>query len=214
MGGMNEVPMSGRRAQAARNDDRILASARAVFVADPTAPIAAVAKHAGVGISALYRRYPSKEDLLRRLCADGLDRYIANAEAAVADDGDPWESFAGFMRRAVDLDSSSLTQRLAGTFTPTEALWRAAERAGELNVALFDRTQRAGAIRADADVNDLGVILEQLASIRLGDDERRLALRHRYLELFLAGLRAPANPELPAPPPSTAELTVRWTPPA
>src|SRR5215218_7153279 len=73
-------PLSGRRAQAARNDERILKAAREVFIANPSAPIADVAKSAGVGISALYRRYPSKEDLLRQLCADGLRRYIAAAE--------------------------------------------------------------------------------------------------------------------------------------
>jgi AcrR family transcriptional regulator len=67
------TPLSGRRKQAARNDGIILDAARAVFVADPTAPIAAVAERAGVGISALYRRHGSKEDLLRRLCGDGLD---------------------------------------------------------------------------------------------------------------------------------------------
>jgi hypothetical protein len=38
-------------------------------------------------------RYASKEDLLRRLCGDGLKVYIA-AEAALADEGDPWEAFA------------------------------------------------------------------------------------------------------------------------
>jgi AcrR family transcriptional regulator len=42
-----------RAAQAARNDQAILDAAREVFVADPTAPIAAVADRAGVGISAL-----------------------------------------------------------------------------------------------------------------------------------------------------------------
>ena len=115
-----KAPLSGRRAQAARNDDRILEAAREVFVANPEAPIADVAKRAGVGISALYRRYPSKEDLLRTLCADGLDRYIATVEAALADAGDPWEAFASFMRSAVDNDSTSLTLHLAGTFTPTE----------------------------------------------------------------------------------------------
>ena len=55
-----------------------------MFVANPEAPIAAVAERAGVGISALYRRYASKEDLLRRLCADGLARYIAAVEEALA----------------------------------------------------------------------------------------------------------------------------------
>src|SRR5215467_8622986 len=76
-------PMSGRQAEAARNDQRILESARAVFVADPGAPITAVAKHAGVGISALYTRYGSKEELLRTLCTDGLVIVITETEAAI-----------------------------------------------------------------------------------------------------------------------------------
>src|SRR4051795_11193683 len=96
---MEATPRSGRRAQAARNDQRILAAARDVFIENPSAPIADVAKLAGVGISALYRRYPSKEDLLRELCADGLRRYISAAEAAAADDADPWQTFASFMQR-------------------------------------------------------------------------------------------------------------------
>src|SRR5262249_22290945 len=116
------TPLSGRRAQAARNDRLILEAARAVFVADPAAPISAVAEHAGAGISALYRRYASKEDLLRHLCLDGLHRYTAAVEAAVADEGDPWTAFATFMRRVVDADTHALTLRLAGTFTPTEEL--------------------------------------------------------------------------------------------
>src|SRR3712207_6188933 len=41
------TPLNGRRAQAAENDGRILDAARAVFVADPGAPIAAVAARAG-----------------------------------------------------------------------------------------------------------------------------------------------------------------------
>ncbi len=45
---MPTAPMSGRRAQAARNDELIMNAAREVFVADPTAPIAAVAERAGV----------------------------------------------------------------------------------------------------------------------------------------------------------------------
>jgi AcrR family transcriptional regulator len=206
------VQSGGRRAQAAENDGKILDAARRVFVADPDAPIAAVAREAGVGIGALYRRYPSKEGLLQALCADGLGRYIAAAEAAVADEGDPWAGFCGFMRAAVDADASALTQRLAGTFTPTAVLYAAAERAGELNRALFARVRDAGAIRPDADVNDLGPLLEQLASFRLGDDARTHALRRRYLEIYLDGLRAPGGGLLAAPPPTADELTARWTP--
>lgn len=203
---------SGRRAQAAANDTRILEAAREVFIANPSAPIAEVAKRAAVGISALYRRYPSKDDLLRELCADGLRRYISAAEAAAADDGEPWAAFAGFMRRVVDAEAASLTQSLAGTFEPSEDLYRAAAYAGELNVKVFERARNAGVIRADADVSDMGLIFEQLASIRLGDRERTHALRRRYLALVLDGLRAASDDPLPGPPPSGDELTSRWTP--
>jgi AcrR family transcriptional regulator len=202
----------GRIAEAARNDAKILESARAVFVADPEAPIAAVAKHAGVGIGALYRRYSGKEALLRALCADGLRRYIEAAESALADEQDPWRAFAAFMHREVDADASSLTQRLAGTFTPTPDLYEAAARAGELNVRLFERAQRAGEIRPDASVNDLGPILEQLASLQIGDAGRSRALRHRYLELVIDGLRTGSGDPLPAPAPTDDELQRRWAP--
>src|SRR5690348_17109685 len=102
---MPDTPRTGgRRAEAARNDTRILAAARAVFIEDPGAPIATVAARAGVGIGALYRRYGSKEELLRRLCAAGLRDYIAAAEAALAASDDPWERFAMFMQRAVDAE--------------------------------------------------------------------------------------------------------------
>jgi AcrR family transcriptional regulator len=207
---VDSPPLSGRRAQAARNDERILQAAREVFVANPEAPIAEVAKRAGVGISALYRRYPSKEDLLRRLCADGLQRYIDAVQAAVDDEGDAWEAFAGFMRRAVDADSNSLTLRLAGTFTPTPELYEMADHAQRLNRRLFARTKEAGAIRADADVNDVGSILEQIAALRLGDAERTTAIRRRYLTIMLDGLRTPEPSTLPAPPPTWDEVTARW----
>src|SRR6516225_2056903 len=121
--------LSGRRAQAARNDQLILDSARAVFIADPSAPITAVAKHAGVGISALYSRYGSKEELLRKLCRDGLQRFVDETEAALADEREPWPVFTDYMCRLVDADTSSLTLALAGQFAPTEDMFELAERA-------------------------------------------------------------------------------------
>lgn len=205
------TPLSGRRAQAARNDRLILEAARAVFVADPAAPISAVAEQAGVGISALYRRYASKEDLLRHLCLDGLHRYTAAVEDAVADEGDPWTAFATFMRRVVDADTHALTLRLAGTFTPTEELYREAARAQELNVRLIERTRAAGALRADVEVEDVSMVLEQLAAIRLPDFARTLELRRRYLALFLDALHLPSPAPLPGPPPTWEEFQARWS---
>ena len=207
---MRQQPGSGRQAEAARNDQLILDAARAVFVADPAAPVSEVARRAGVGIAALYRRYPSKEDMLRKLSGDGLHRYIAEAEAALADDRDAWTAFAAFMTRVMQADTLSLTQSLAGTFTPTEELYRDAARAQELNVALFERVRAARAIRPDVTVDDIGWILEMVASVRGGGAERTAELRERYLTLLLDGLRTPDPSALPGPPPTWTEISERW----
>jgi AcrR family transcriptional regulator len=205
------APLSGRRAEAARNDERILEAAREVFVADPGAPIAAVAERAGVGMSAVYRRYASKEELLRKLCGDGLERYIAAAEAALEDSGDPSNAFATFMRSIVDADTHSLTLRLAGTFEPTEELYRRSAYAEELNVRLLERAQAAGAVRRDLTVDDLTFLFEQLAAVRVRDEQRTRELRHRYLALLLAAIRTSPEVPLPAPAPTWEEVRERWS---
>jgi AcrR family transcriptional regulator len=200
---------SGRQAQAARNNELILESARAVFTADPDAPIAAVAEHAGVGISALYRRYRSKEELLQKLALDGLRRYIAEAEAALADEGDTWTAFETFMRRCVDAGTSSLTLRLAGSYAVTEELGREGARAFEVTQRLVERARTAG-LRPEIEVGDLSLLFEQLQAVQLRDAERTSLLRHRYLALLLDSLRlAPARP-LPGPAPRWEEIRSRY----
>jgi AcrR family transcriptional regulator len=207
------APLNGRRAQAIRNDQVILDAARAVFLRDPGAPIAAVAQQAGVGISALYRRYAGKEELLQSLCADGLRRYIAVAESCLGDEADPWLAFAGFLTGLVEQDVHSLTVRLAGTFTPTDELHRLAEEATKLAGRLWRRARTAHAIRADLQLNDLPMLLEQMAAIHGGSADRTWVLRKRYLALLLDSLRPEAaQSRLPGRPPSNSELGARWQP--
>jgi AcrR family transcriptional regulator len=202
--------LSGRRAEAARNDEAILAAAREVFVADPDAPVSEVVERAGVGISSLYRRYRSKEDLLRKLCGDGLQRYVAIAQDAVADDGDPWESFSTFMARVVEADVHALTRSLAGRFAPTAELERAARLADELNRKIVARAQAAAVVRDDVEPDDLTYVLEQIASLHGPTPERTAQLRARYLAIQLDGLHAPARTPLPGPAPTTEEQHARW----
>ena len=203
--------LSGRRAQAARNDDAILTAARTVFIAEPDAPIGVVARAAGVGISALYRRYPSKEALLATLCLDGLRQFVAIAHAA-REVTDPWEGFVGFLRGIVDADVHSLTVHLAGRFTPTPEHRALATRAGVLADGILHTAQQAGAVRSDVESTDLPMIYEQLAAIRLGDAERIRELRRRYLDMQLAGLRSEAGSygALTGRSPTDAELGARW----
>jgi AcrR family transcriptional regulator len=206
-------PLSGRQAEAARNDRRILESARAVFVADPGAPITAVAKHAGVGISALYTRYGSKEELLRTLCTDGLVIVTNETEAAierVKKGEDRWAVFADFMRHLVDADTSSMTRAFAGKFVPTPDMFALANRSSELFdhfFALIRDLLRPGIV-----AHDVSLVFELVAAIKFSSAERTTELRHRYLAVILDGLRAGNRDTLPGPPPAWPELSERWIP--
>ncbi len=206
--------LAGRRGQAARNDAAILDAAREVFLADPKAPVAAVAERAGVGMSALYRRYPAKEDLLRRLCHDGLRRWIEEAEA-VETEPDAWKALVVFLERIVDADVHSLTVHLAGTFTPTEEMGRDARRAGEMMGRLVERAHATGRLRRDVVADDFGLVLEGCAAVRLPDPERTRELRRRFLSMVLDGVTGAdvAGDDaaaLPGPAPQPGELNWRW----
>jgi AcrR family transcriptional regulator len=215
--------LSGRREQAARNDEVILRAAREVFLDDPGAPIAAVAQRAGVGISALYRRYQGKEDLLRQLCHDGLRQFLAIAQQARAN-LDDWAAFAAFLTGVVDADVHSLTVHLAGTFTPTAEMEQDARAAQDIADALLERARASGRLRPGIVSGDIALILEGCAAIRLPDPERSRQLRMRHLAILLDGLQTGAGPpaggsatepggetaSLPGPAPRPGELNYRW----
>jgi AcrR family transcriptional regulator len=161
-----------------------------------------------VGISALYSRYGSKEELLRTLCHEGLKVFVTPTEAALADDRDPWLVFEDYMRRLVEADTSSLTLALAGSFRPTEEMTALAERANELSARLF--TRFVAVLRPGVEVHDLSLVFELVAAVKLGSPERTAQLRRRYLEAILDGLRAENREPLPGPPPDWREINQRW----
>ncbi|MFF4272716.1 TetR/AcrR family transcriptional regulator [Streptomyces sp. NPDC001536] len=64
------------RSDAERNRARIAAAARGVFARDgPAASMASVAREAGVGIATMFRRFPTKEELVAAVFADHMDTY-------------------------------------------------------------------------------------------------------------------------------------------
>ncbi|WP_328388097.1 TetR/AcrR family transcriptional regulator [Nocardia sp. NBC_00416] len=201
------TPLPGRKAQAARNDSLVLEAAREVFLAEPKAPIAAVAERAGVGISALYRRYPSKEVLLRTLCHEGLRRYNAEADAALAEP-DGWRALVGFLERVVDADVHSLTVHLAGTFAPDPAMMPDVEHSEEVITELIRRAHQSGTLRPEIIPQDVGLVLEACAAVSTPDKDRTAQLRRRVLGVLVDGLRA--DGDLPGPPPRPGEFAWRW----
>lgn len=200
-----------RRPQAERNDRAVLDAARWVFMQDPEAPVSAVARAAGVGIGGIYRRYRSKHELLRTVCADGLRRRIAIADSALTGSEDPWQVFETYMRGMCEADVHALTTRLAGTFPADEELLALGAQADALDERVFRHARGSGVLRPDVHAHDIALVLEQISAIRLGEGPRTDVLRHRYLTLLLDGMRATAAVgRLPGPPPTAEELASRW----
>jgi AcrR family transcriptional regulator len=204
------VVRRGRYAEAERNNAAILEAARDVFLADPTAPISAVAKRAGVGIGALYHRYAAKEDLLATLCLQGQDRYLAEVRDALGVTDDPWEAYVVFLRRIVAADTHSLVVRLAGTFTPTAEHLARAEQMEELGTQLFQRAKGTGKLRADVTFMDVSFLLELIAKSSLDTPERTAELRQRQLAILIDGLAAVHAEPLPGASPTWHEQRRRW----
>jgi len=207
---IRRVPLRGRQAQAAVNDRTILQAAREVFLADPTAPISAVAERAGVGIGALYHRYNSKEDLLRTLCRRGQDIYVTEVERALASESEPWEAFVAYLQRIVAANTHGLTVRLAGTFTPSAEQLDLAERMRAMGVELFERVRGSGALRPDITYLDIEYLLEFLSTVKLGNAERSAELRQRHLTVIIDGLHNDHTTPLPGEPPTWEEQLERW----
>lgn len=204
--------LRGRQREALANDDRILAAAKALLTSNPRASMADIAAHAGVGVASLYRRFPSKDDLARRLCRDTMNRIATIAEEATRrGEEDPWASFAAFLHDAIAAGAGSL-RALAGTFRAGADVNAVAE---EMNSAierlLFD-VQAAGAVRADLTAQDVTMVFEMLNAIYVGNDTRRAALRDRYLALIMASLSSDAATPLDAPPPTWDEIVSAWNP--
>jgi NAD(P)H-dependent FMN reductase len=174
-----ESLLSGRQAQARRNDERVLAAARAVFVElGAQAPVSAIAERAGVGVGTLYRRYPTKEDLIRQLCVSTMERTIDQAAAALAAP-DAWAGFADFVSGCVRQGVGTMAH-LAGHYEVTADVWEIAQRLNAALQAVIDRAHREGPLRPGVSATDLTDIFRLL-----GLAEQR----ERLLALALDGLR-------------------------
>lgn len=184
------------RADAARNAERILRSAREVFAeSGPDAQLGEVAQHAGVGIRTLYRRFPNKAVLTKAALEQSIAEYIAPAiEQALLDD-DPLRALTSVIDAAM-----SLAAREHNTLA-------AARRAGAVIsdvigpyyaslTLLTQRAQEAGRIRADLVPDDLPRILAMLFSLLWTMDPASDGWR-RYLSLILDGLSPAAATPLP-----------------
>ncbi len=94
------------RADAQRNHDRIVEAARQVFREQGyDAPLDQIAKLAGVGPGTLYRRFPTRDDLIDAVMQSWVDQVESTTEKALAHEGGPREVLLNWFEEYVRLIS-------------------------------------------------------------------------------------------------------------
>jgi AcrR family transcriptional regulator len=196
---------SGRlRADAARNRDAIVAAARLVFGEQGLdASLDEIARTAGVGNATLYRRFPSRADLIAEVFADRLREHAEAIEAAAAEP-DAWSAFASYVEAAcrIQVHDRGLADLVTMQLSHAPALEAMQDRAYRGFVRLVRRAKRAGTLRADFEPQDLLIVLMANAGLveRAGAASEDASARLTHL--LLDGLRTGAATPGPRPPSS------------
>ncbi len=169
------------RADARRNLERVLDAATEAFAASgPDVSIDEIARRAGVGHGTVFRRFPTKDDLMFAVIERHVAEMRAIAEEALAAD-DPGEAFVDFVRRVAELAMS--TPGLHKCVVHCGEKPGAAE-LEELGRKVVARAQRAGAVRRDLKPEEVGPLV-RAALLAAPPGQWR-----RYLDVVLDGLRA------------------------
>lgn len=192
---MTDVADRPLRADAARNAERILRAARDVYgEMGADAPMEAIARRAGVGERTLYRRFPTKGDLINA----ALDQSIAEDLTPVIEkartDKDPMRGLVALIEAAISLGARE------------HHMLTAARRAGalrsdvsaELNQALAELVARgrdAGVIRADVVADDLPRFIAMLYGVLSTMDSDSDGWR-RYVTLLIDSISTGARQRL------------------
>jgi AcrR family transcriptional regulator len=96
----NGMPRSGPlRVDAQRNLEHVLRAAREVFgELGYGAPMEDIARRARVGVGTVYRRFPSKDVLVRRIAEEETARLTEQARTALGQENEAWSALARFLR--------------------------------------------------------------------------------------------------------------------
>ena len=179
------------RRDAERNRQRILEAASEIFTERGLdVSLDEVARHAGVGVGTVYRRFRSKEDLVEALFMDRIEEVAALAEQA-GEKADPWSGLVCFMEQMTAMLAGDLGLRQMLMFATygRDKVWYARQRNAPLVTRLVERAQAAGQLRSDLKQTDIPFLVFVLTEAAQLAREVSPEIWRRYLAVVLDGLR-------------------------
>ncbi|SEO42108.1 TetR/AcrR family transcriptional regulator [Actinacidiphila rubida] len=207
------------RVDAQRNLEHVLRAAREVFgELGYGAPMEDVARRARVGVGTVYRRFPSKDVLVRRIAEEETARLTEQARTALGQEDEAWSALARFLRTSAASGAGRLLPpqvlRVQGSPGATDEPVRVPQQrtrpgadhspaaaAGPgrdtegvpalLDVVgqLVDRARESGELRGDVSVADVLLVIATAAP-PLPDAAQQAAASDRLLDILLEGLRS------------------------
>jgi AcrR family transcriptional regulator len=212
------TPGEGRalRRDAEENRLRVIRAAREVFASQGLgAGFNDIARHAGVGVGTVYRRFPDKATLVREALEEPLTRILEVADDAIATEP-AWDGLLLLVGHAADLLAANLGLRdvALGPGQLAPELDEAAGRVAPYLEELLRRAQEEGSVRPGVTPEDFTMLFFMITELAIhAADTHPLAYR-RYLTIFTDGLRASrADEPLPEPlaPEDADAVARRWT---
>jgi AcrR family transcriptional regulator len=179
------------RKDAERNRQLVIDAARELFASRGLeATLNDVAHYAGVGVGTVYRRFPTKEELIEAIFEDGINQLTSLAESALRQD-DSWQGFVWFVEQMCEITATDRGMREIA-FSKTnggERVEAARVRLVPQLTKLVERAQVDGYLRPCLSPTDMPIfgLLAGTVSEFAGHVDAQLW--RRYVAILLDGIR-------------------------
>ncbi|MGW7694321.1 TetR/AcrR family transcriptional regulator [Streptomyces asiaticus] len=176
------------RADARRNEDRLLETAAAVFAREGAgASVKDIAREAGVGVGTLYRRFPSKELLVEAVYRQEVRR-LCEAAPHLAATLPPVDALRTWMERFIDFMAakSGMADALRVVLTDDSERLQTRALLAEAIDHLLSSGEGGSAARPEVDAQDVLMALGGISLMAAGEDQHDLATR--LIDLLLRGV--------------------------
>jgi AcrR family transcriptional regulator len=177
------------RVDAQLNQDRVLAAAAAAFASEGAdTSLKAIARDAGVGIGTLYRRFPTRDDLIEATYRNETNRLCERAATLLAEVG-PRDALRTWMESFVDymLTKHGMADALPGILAAQDGLrLQSRDLLRSAIQTLLAAGEANGSVGIGYSADDVMMALGGVTLIAANEKQRALA--SRLIDLLIAGI--------------------------
>jgi AcrR family transcriptional regulator len=157
------------RADAQRNYEKILETARAIFrERGADASLDEIAKRAGVGPGTLYRHFPTRDALIDAVMRDWADRINADSDEAATSDLPSREALAGWFTKFVEnvgIYHGAAAKVMAAMDDPSSPIYRKCQILVNANEKVLDSARQKGDLREGVDAREVMRVVSGIATV-------------------------------------------------